>query len=652
MQGKKAREADMIRVQAALTKFRSMTPMLTGFLRGITGDKSIRLVAGSETKTSKSTVTIAPPIGLGADYRHPSRRACGDRDELGIPTCEGCRAWEEVFVSLLHEMSHVAFTRIESAEFHSAYRSGLPIAQEVLGIEGGPFTLARDATRVDPYLPMVANSLEDIRVDSAMVAQRPGVEAMQRASYASIMSGELEMVGSDGNVRVIDWAEADATAQVILSLISVGLGYGVHESMKPEVADFVQREDISQMCFEVAGGDLEMVIIRSAEIIKAGREAGFFPLQDPEQDEGGGGGESGEEGEEGESGEGGSSGDDGGQSGEIPGDLKDLLDAVLEKAHDSDGSQAREDAGQPDQPRTPGAGGVGEDNRDIITAVLAQEGWTDDPSAEFSGVNYKVWPTSGDHDCGQKPSEAVLGPTLGKLRAVLAPNQYHLHSRHLRTGRLDSRVLGRRAPVGDERMFMRKQDVTKRDFFFILGLDVSGSTGAASDADRDRDVIDVIVSAAWAQAELLDRIGVPFAIVTHTASGGWGGELNLELREIKGPDEPWNRVTRNRLRSITPQLGNLDARAMVAFRKMAERHRAREKFIIQYSDGEFPVTNIDDEKRVIAEEIEIHRRTPDLHFMMVGIECSSPERFGFDFVRVDSENETMKVVNQIERAVR
>lgn len=38
--------------------------------------------------------------------------------------------------------------------------------------------------------------------------------------------------------------------------------------------------------------------------------------------------------------------------------------------------------------------------------------------------------------------------------------------------------------------------------------------------------------------------------------------------------------------------------------------------------------------------------------MMVGIKTDSPSKFGFDFVRVDDESQTMKVVNQIERAVR
>lgn len=630
MSGKREREADMRRAQAALTKFRSMAPMLTGFLRGLTGDRNIKLVAGGSTHTTKSTVTIAPPVALGADYKHPSRRVCGTRDENELPICEGCRAWEEVFVSLLHEMSHVVFTKIESSEYRSAYRSALPVAQKLLEVDGGPFTDAGQAKRVDPYLPLVVNSLEDIRVDSAMAAQRSGVAAMQRASHHNIMSGTLEMVAEDQSTTVIDWADADPTAQLMVSLISVGMSYGVHESMKPEVVEFVSREDVTRICLEVVGSDLRTVIVRSAEIIKLGREAGFFPLEDDDDSAGEGEGE--------------------GQSGSIPDELAALLDAVMEQGHDSDGSQAREDAGQPD---AASPGGTGNRDEKALEAVLKQDGWTDYPSAEFAGVDYAVWSHQGRKMCGQRPSEAVLGPTLGKLRAVLAPNQLHRQSRHLRSGRLDSRVLGRRAPVDDDRLFKRKIDVSKRDFFFVLGLDVSGSTASPSDGDKGRMVIDVLVSAAWAQAELLHRLGVPFTIVTHTAtSETWReDELTLELREVKGPDEPWNRVTRDRLQSISPQRGNLDARAMVAFRKIAERHPAREKFIIQYSDGEFPVSNVRDERRIIGEEIEIHRKTRDLHFMMVGIESSSPEEFGFDFVRVDSETETMKVVDQIGKAV-
>ena len=652
--GKKEREANLKRAQAALTKFRSMTPMLTGFLRGITGQKHLVLEAGAMTASTSKKVTICPPVALGASYRHPSRRLCGQRDENSIPVCEGCRAWEAVFVSLLHEMSHVAFTRMDSAEFNSAYRSALPVAAGILGVKPPKNLEARYAKQVDPYLPIVANSLEDIRVDSAMVAQRPGVDAMQRASYNDIMSGTFEVAQPNGDVTTLDWAEAEPTAQVTCSLIAVGLGYGIHPSMKPETRDFMEREDVSRICAEVVGSDLHTVIVRSAEIISLGRADGLFPLDENEDGES----ENGEDGEggggnegEGESGQGGA-----GQSGTIPEGLAVQMEAVGEQGHDSDGTQARSDAGQPDsqggqQQPSVGAPSRGSDKDDAMAVVLKQDGWTDTPSVEFGGVDFSRYDRTGG-SCGQEPTESILGAPLGKLRAVLAPNQLHQQSRHLRAGRLDSRILGRRAPVDDDRLFMRKQVNTKRDFFWVLGLDVSGSTGAAVSRSSSRRIIDVLVSAAWAQAELLNRLGMPFTIVTHTTGDGWDNDITVALREIKGPNEPWNAETKSRLRAIRPQSGNLDARAMVAFRKIAERYRAREKFIIQYSDGQFPVMNEEDETRVIAEEIANHKRDRNLHFMMVGIKTDSPSRFGFDFVRVDDESQTMKVVNQIERAVR
>ena len=639
------KENDLLRAQAALTKFRSLTPMLTGFLRGITGERRIGLAAGSQTATSKDKVTIAPPVALGDEYRHAHRRVCGNRGADGLLVCAGCNAWEEVFVSLLHEMSHVAFTRIGSKESRSAYAKSIPVAKTILGVEKETGTGEESARKVDPYLPFVINCLEDIRVDSAMVAERPGVAAMQRASYTHIMSGEMELAQADGTIRKLAWADSDPTTQVMLSLIAIGLGYGVHESMKPEVIEFVEREDVARICTETVGSDLATVIVRAAEIISLGREEGFFPLdENPEQGQGEGEGEGGEGGE----GEGGAVA--------IPKELADQLKAAGEQAHDSDGSEARANAdeGEGSTPSMPG--GVGGDNRhgdlkEAMEVVLKQENWTDAPTTEFDGVDYKAWEGRSSQECGTKPQESVLGPTLGKLRAFLAPNQLHSHTRHLRTGRLDSRVLGRRAPVADDRLFMRKQDVTKRDFFFVLGLDVSGSTASAS-GDRGRRIIDVLVSAAWAQAELLNRLGIPFSIVTHTTDSGWGSGIVVALGEVKGPDEPWNATTQARLRSITPRYGNLDARAMVAFRKIAERHPAREKFVIQYSDGEFPVTNVEDEEAVIANEIEVYRRLPDFHFMMVGIQTDSPARFGFDFVRVDNESETMRVVDQIGKAVR
>lgn len=644
--GKAERQNDLERATRALQKFRSLTPMLTGFVRGLTGNKKIAVQAGAQTASTSKKVTICPPVALGDEYRHPSRRDCSRTGEDGLPLCEGCRSWEAVFVSLLHEMSHVIYTRMESKTYKSAYSYALPLAADILDREMKFAAEDRFASRVDPYLPMVVNALEDVRVDSAMAAERPGVAVMQRASHDSIMRGGLEFAKPNGDIQTIDWAAADPTAQVIVSLISVGLGYGVHESMADEVKAFVEREDVARLCVEVIGSELSIVIIRAAEVIRMGREAGFFPLEDSDDQSG----ES-SDGDEGEEGDG--SGQGAGSEGDLsaPEDILAQAAGAVDGSHDSDGSQAREDAGHPDDSkRKPGRGGGREDdtNSEMEIAIL-QEGWTDAPTIEFGGVEYRPWGREGG-SCGKEPGENVLGPSLGKLRAVLAPNQLHEHTRHIRSGRLDSRVLGRRAAVEDNRMFARRVVHTKRDFFFVLGLDVSGSTGAV--AGGNRRVIDVLVSAAWAQAELLHRLGVPFAIITHTTGGGWGDDVTLDLREVKGADEPWNSVTKDRLRSIRPMSGNLDARAMVAFRKFAERQQAREKFIIQYSDGEFPVMNIEDEEAVIASEIELYRRRPDLRFMMVGIQTSSPEQFGFDFVRVEDETETMKVVNQIERAVK
>lgn len=249
------------------------------------------------------------------------------------------------------------------------------------------------------------------------------------------------------------------------------------------------------------------------------------------------------------------------------------------------------------------------------------------------------------------PSEAIIGPALMQARLVFSENKRAKNIGNLRTGKINTSVLGRRAALGDDRLFKRKILPGKRDYFVVIGIDCSGSTGTGFRMER-------IKRAAFAKAELLNRLGIKFAIYGHT-----GGTSNADnprdyesldymtevwMLEIKNPDEAWNDGTKQRLAELEPQAENLDGHSLEFYRKIAEKRRETDRIIIYYTDGAMPAANHDEELVILLDEIDKCKKR-DITLMAVGINTDSPTKYGFDTIRVDSDSDLSKVVAQLKR---
>lgn len=244
------------------------------------------------------------------------------------------------------------------------------------------------------------------------------------------------------------------------------------------------------------------------------------------------------------------------------------------------------------------------------------------------------------------PVEGTLGRALLKLRTVLADNQRSRHQAHLKSGRINTRVLGRRAPLGDERLFRKKIVPGKRDYFVAIGLDISGSTVGTN--------LQLIKAAGWAQAELLKRMGIPFSIHAMTANYGFvaGSDYNLSLDmyEIKLPDEPWNKVTQERMQAIGPDGGNLDGHNLEYLRRLCDKQRATDKIIMYYSDGQMPATNYEEELEILQRELKTCKQR-SYTVAGVGVRTDSPSQYGLPTVQIDNKEDIHKVVSHLERVL-
>lgn len=243
-----------------------------------------------------------------------------------------------------------------------------------------------------------------------------------------------------------------------------------------------------------------------------------------------------------------------------------------------------------------------------------------------------------------EPSEKILGPALMRMRVAFSDNARGKELRHLKGGKVDPRVLGRRAFHGDERLFRRRQLPGKKNYFVLIGMDVSGSTMGTN--------LLLEKQAVMAQAKLLSRMGIQFSIYAH--SGGWhdmsdmGVGMDLDIYLVKGPDEPFTTKIEERLTSLGPDSGNLDGHTLEYYRKVLDKVEATDKIILYYTDGKMPASNHDEELEILQREIRTCKRK-GYTLLGVGINTDSPTQHGLETVQVDGEEDVVKVVKHIEK---
>lgn len=299
---------------------------------------------------------------------------------------------------------------------------------------------------------------------------------------------------------------------------------------------------------------------------------------------------------------------------------------------------------------------------EMVAAYVLQGDYFESPSTNITGVRVHKWgePTIYQGRRSQQdgwsqytndkevPSvgEPILGPALLEMRRTFQDNARADHQRHLRSGRVDARVLGKRAWAKDDRLFQKKRLPGKRDYAVLLGLDISGSTHGAN--------IHLIKRAAAAQAELCDRLGVDFSIFAHTANPdpgrGYHQGLGLDLYEVKKFGAPWSAEPKAALAGLCADAENLDGHTIEFYRKMIEKHPATDKIILYYTDGKMPAANHDEELEILQREIRVCKQK-GITLMGVGIRTSSPKAHGLDTVRVDADQDMVKVVRHLESAL-
>lgn len=238
--------------------------------------------------------------------------------------------------------------------------------------------------------------------------------------------------------------------------------------------------------------------------------------------------------------------------------------------------------------------------------------------------------------------EQLISGALVHTRRALADNKKAKHEKERRSGRVDSQRLAS-VRAGNTRVFSRSRFPGKRDYFILLGIDISGST----DGHRIR----MIREMAMAIGDLLSRAGVEFAVYAHTGEANnpddWT-KRELEMYPIKERNEPWSVTSRDLIRRMVAWGANLDGHALEYFRKRCDQSQATDKLILYVTDGEMPADNYDDEKEVLERELKTCRHK-GYEVVGVGIETDSPKQYGLETVHMDSVSDLPKLIKVIEK---
>ena len=242
--------------------------------------------------------------------------------------------------------------------------------------------------------------------------------------------------------------------------------------------------------------------------------------------------------------------------------------------------------------------------------------------------------------CDTNVDESVLGPALQQTRRAFNDNARAKHQRNLKSGRVNGPSLAKRAPFDDPRMFKKTVLPGKKSYSVLIGIDISGSTVGKN--------IVLAKRAAKAQAELCQRAGIDFAVYAHTADGDDGGDLSLEIYEIKNFREQWNDKAKLSLDNIGSFAHNLDGHTIEYYRNLISREQTTNKIILYYTDGKMPAANYREELEVLQDQIK-HCKRQGIELMGVGIRTDSPTQHGLDTVRVDNDSDLVKVIAHLEK---
>ena len=688
---------------AALRNMERLLPRFTDIVRASAGDPALQVVVAAGAPTAATDgATVLLPLDIRMAQVDPNDPCTCDDDP------EEC-IYHFTVGLLLHEGAHVSegSTKVPDKEFFSNFNQRMVTLSRESGVEPwdrvgrgvkeGDYQSALEVVaQFNPMAPGLANAFEDARINMAAGERRSALPQQMRRivdrfilNYASGQSG---------------FSEAPAAHQ-IGAVVEVGIEHGL--DLKPMMHSDTARNCLNDPVVQaIAGAEMTCTAHAcAAAVVLAEYARTKYGLFEPSKDEGSGTGSQLKTGAD--------SGPDGRLRGaqqnrevnEVLQEEKRLADkAARTSAADSMG---REEYLRQTEGRVPESSRTRRERQELVDDLAHKAAETlrhnDEAVDDLDEVMNQ--PMTGGH--------AVIGPEANYKAVVLRPNhrinlgysnegtiaegltylaggpevrnRYNLLEastyEHLveskrrladalgmnrRSANVPNLVRGRlhgsklaRVPTGNRRAFRRVEKPRKRSYAVLIGVDLSGSTSSGRDKELRR--------MAYAQASLLDSIGVPFAVVGHTGSRYncarrdldeyeftsraaadevakyYGNHPGLATHKVaKNFAEPWDESAKLATAAFAGCSANLDGITMQTYINMLCTQRATDRILLYYTDGAMPAEDHHQQLVLLKDQLRRAKamaKLPDrrLHVVGVALDNDEPKRYGLDTILVRSK---------------
>lgn len=599
------------RAADATRRFRSMIPALRLYAGEVLGHE-VKVVPGPSTQTDGKTIWLRPPSELAYELHHTM---CGHYGEDGLSLCSGCKVIDNIILYLHHEISHIMHGSFEEYLFgtglymevhnkicqHLHYTLHPEQTWDCTFREEGTLMIA---SMVYPPLTAVLQALEDHRINEAHYRDdRDDLrQQMKTDSQGIIDKGIIQTDGSS-----VSWGDAGKDAQMMIQMLFHLQGNETEHVLSQEVLDDFEELEIADMIQGTADcADAKELMFLAAGVTGKCMTKGYFKHDtDLEQ-------------------------------------LLELLRALfghgicdkLAEGQMMGRAKPNDKKSQEEEEFTDGL-------RETLLAGQHLEG----APLNISGLTVSQYPKGQAFDAGADTtvpaSAGARNRAVTKARLVFEKNARVEHQRNQRRGKLNGRVLGKRAWSGDDRLFAQRITPDERKYGVVIGLDISGSTSGSR--------LEVIKTAALAMADVCHRTGVNFEIYAHT-----GGMENVKgdprsaanVYEIKSLTDPWNTKTQNVLKGIGCGGINLDGHTMQFYRKRMDQSGCTDNVLFYFTDGSMPAANYEEELDVLKRELALMKRR-GYTVIGVGVDTDSPKAHGLDTVVVHGADDIAAVLDKM-----
>lgn len=285
-------KAEMQRLVPTLTDFANVVAQSFGHHEPLT----VKIAAGAP-RTDGNTIFMPPLMEMG-DIKPHVRSLCSKRGPDSNMLCPACYQLDVVMGHFAHEIAHTvggSFEKIYDRSKIAQIKQGvhtldpkrahrvMQVIEAYIDHCNGPATLPPIAALVNPYLKVLANVLEDARVNQIMFNAREGTKSMFLGKSTRIARDGIE--GDDG--EWIQWSQLPLNSQAGLALLMVASGYDdLLQYLQSDVMPFINDQRTRDVCRRaVTANHAKFIFGLSVEVMEIGREYGFFLSEDDPEEE-------------------------------------------------------------------------------------------------------------------------------------------------------------------------------------------------------------------------------------------------------------------------------------------------------------------------------------------------------------------------------